>query len=163
MRSFFKLLLACLFLTAAVWAQEKDQPKKPADVRFSPELLDKTIDPCTDFFAYSCSKWQAQNPIPADRSSWGRFNELQEQGEYIVHDILEKAAVERAGRTPAEQKIGDYYASCMNETAIEKSGTAPLDPDLKSVAGLKSKADLTGEITRLHRKGVNAVFSFGSG
>ena len=75
-------------------------------------------------------------PIPADRSSWGRFNELAERGEYISRDILEKAAVERAGRTANEQKIGDYYASCMDESAIEKLGAKPLLPDFEKIAAL---------------------------
>jgi predicted metalloendopeptidase len=91
----------------SLWAQTSTSaPKK--DVRFSPDLLDKSIDPCNDFYAYACSKWQAQNPVPADRPAWGRFNELQERGEYIVRDILEKAAAKTAGRSPNEQKIGDY-------------------------------------------------------
>src|SRR5215469_11318499 len=153
-----------LMFSAVLFAQSNAEPaKKPADVRFSPDMLDKTIDPCTDFFAYACSKWQAQNPIPADRSSWGRFNELQERGEYMAHDILNKASVERAGRSANEQKIGDYFASCMNESAIEKSGAKPLDADFQSIAGLKSKSDLPKEITRLHRQGVNVLFNFDSG
>ena len=90
MRSFPKFLAVCVVLVPALWAQTgASAPKK--DVRFSPDMLDKSIDPCNDFYAYACSKWQAQNPVPADRPAWGRFNELQERGEYIVRDILEKA------------------------------------------------------------------------
>jgi predicted metalloendopeptidase len=152
-----------MLLSAAVSAQNKSESKTPDSVRFSADMLDKTIDPCTDFYAYACSRWKAQNPIPSDRSSWGRFNELAERGEYIVRDILEKASVERTGRGATEQKIGDHYASCMDESAIEKLGTKPLDRDFQSVATLKSKSDLPREITRLHREGVDAMFSFGSG
>jgi endothelin-converting enzyme/putative endopeptidase len=136
MRCFPKFLVVCVVLVPALWAQTgASAPKK--DVRFSPELLDKSIDPCNDFYAYACSKWQAQNPVPADRPAWGRFNELQERGEYIVRDILEKAAAKSAGRSPSEEKIGDYYASCMDESAIEKAGTQPLDHDLQNIAALK--------------------------
>ena len=164
MRSFPKFLAVCVLLIPAMWAQSASSaPKKTADVRFSPDMLDKSIDPCNDFYAYACSKWQAQNPVPADRPAWGRFNELQERGEYIVKDIMEKAAAKSAGRTPAEQKIGDYYGSCMDESAIEKAGTRPLDHDLESIAGLKSKSDLAQEATRLHREGTDVLFSFGSG
>ena len=146
MRSFPKFLAVCALLAPAVWAQtEASTPKKAAAVRFSPDMLDKSIDPCNDFYAYACSKWQAQNPVPADRPTWGRFNEIQERGEYIVRDILEKAAAKTSGRTPYEQKIGDYYASCMDESAIEKAGTRPLDHDLQSIDALKSKSDLAKE------------------
>jgi putative endopeptidase len=162
MRFFQKFLVVCVVLVPSLWAQTSTSaPKK--DVRFSPDLLDKSIDPCNDFYAYACSKWQAQNPVPADRPAWGRFNELQERGEYIVRDILEKTAAKAAGRSPNEQKIGDYYASCMDESAIEKAGTKPLDHDLKSIAALKSKSNLAKEAMRLHREGTDVLFSFGSG
>src|SRR5271167_1824112 len=138
MRNFLKLLTVCLMLVPALPAQDKSDSAKPADVRFSVDMLDRTIDPCSDFYAYACSKWLAQNPIPADRSAWGRFNELAQRGEYIVRDILEKAAVERPGRSSNEQKIGDYYASCMDESAIEKAGTKPLQADFESIAAIHS-------------------------
>ena len=160
----FAVVIALLFaLTApALWGQDVDAAKKAA-VRFSPDLLDKNIDPCNDFYAFACSKWIAANPIPSDRSSWGRFNELAERGEYIVRDILEKAAVDSPSRTANEQKIGDYYASCMDEAAIEKAGIKPLDPDFQSIAALASKQNLAGEIVRLHREGTDVLFGFGSG
>ena len=162
MRSFLNFMAVCV-LVVPVWAQNKPETaKKPADVRFSADMLDKSIDPCTDFYAYACSKWQAENPIPSDRASWGRFNELQERGEYIEREILEKAA-EKPGRNATEQKIGDYYASCMDEAAIEKAGTKPLNADFESIAALKSKDSLPQEVIRLHREGVNVMFSFSSG
>ena len=157
MRSLLKLLAVCTLCAAAVWAQPR--PEKP----FSPDLLDKSVDPCTDFYAYACNKWQAQNPIPSDRPSWGTFNLLQERGEYMVRAILEKASENKPGRSGNEQKIGDYYASCMDEAAVEKAGTKPLDRDFQSIAGMKSKADLAKETTRLHREGADVMFSFGSG
>src|SRR6267154_1993887 len=128
MRNFFKVLTVSMLLVPVLFSQEKqaqdkpsqdkafqDKPEAAADVRFSADMLDKNVDPCNDFYAYACSKWLARNPIPADRSSWGRFNELAQRGEYIVRDILEKAEVDRPGRTANEQKIGDYYASCMDD------------------------------------------------
>ena len=164
MRHLVTLLTVSLMLSPALRGQAAPAPaKKPADVRFSPDMLDKRIDPCTDFYAYACSKWQAQNPIPSDRPGWGRFNELQERGEYIVRDILEKASADRPGRSADEQKIGDYYATCMDESAIEKAGTKALDPDFQSIAALKSKDELPKEIVRLHREGADALFRFGSG
>jgi putative endopeptidase len=171
MRNFLKVFTVFMMLVPVLFAQDRPAPaadkseaaKPPADVRFSVDLLDKSIDPCNDFYAYACSKWLAQNPIPADRSSWGRFNELQQRGEYIVRDILEKASVERPGRSASEQKIGDYYASCMDESAIEKAGTKPLEHDFQSIAAIKSKLELPQEIVRLHREGADVLFGFDSG
>ncbi len=185
MRSLVKMFAACLMLAffhiSPVSAQngapgqakdnssssksstQPDTAESMADVRFSPDMLDKEIDPCKDFFAYACSKWIAKNPIPSDRSSWGRFNELQQRGEYVVRDILAKAAEQSAQRSSDEQKIGDYYASCMDEAAVEKTGTKPLDLDFKSIAAIKSKDDLPKEIVRLHREGNDVLFNFDSG
>ena len=132
-----------------------------SNVRFSPDMLDKSVDPCTDFYAYACSKWQAQNPIPSDRPSWGRFNELQDRGEILARGILEKYSLDDPKRSPIEQKIGDYYYSCMDESAIEKAGASPCSP-LSAVARLQSKEDFAKEAVRLHREGVSAFFEFGS-
>jgi putative endopeptidase len=162
-RKLFAVVVTFALSSFTLWAQENQAPKAKPPIRFSPEMIDKTIDPCTDFYAYACGKWSVQNPIPPDRSSWGRFNELQERGEYIVRDILEKAAVERPGRTATEQKIGDYYATCMDESAIEKAGAKPLDADFARIAALHSKSDMTAEIVRMHREGVDVLFGFDSG
>jgi endothelin-converting enzyme/putative endopeptidase len=150
-----------LLLVPAAFSQEKTPDPAP-DVRFSVDMLDKDVDPCTDFYAYACSKWQAQNPIPSDRSVWGRFNELQQRGEYIVRDILERSAIDRTGRPESVKKIGDYYATCMDESAIEKAGAKPLDPDLQSIAAIRSKDELPKEIVRLHREGMDVLFGFDS-
>src|SRR5664279_5417339 len=155
MRNFLKILTLATTLVTLMFGQDKSSEQKAdtaknGEVRFSADMLDKSIDPCTDFYAYACSKWEAQNPVPADRSSWGRFNELQQRGEYIVRDILEKASASQSGRGVDEQKIGDYYASCMDESAIEKAGTKPLQPALESIAALKSNDDLAKEVVSLH-------------
>jgi len=159
MRNLLNLLTVFIaLLVPALFAQDKPA----ADVRFSVDQIDKSVDPCNDFYAYACSKWLAQNPIPADRSSWGRFNELQQRGEYIVRDILEKSSLDRPGRSASEQKIGDYYASCMDEGAIEKAGTKPLERDLQNIAAIKSKGELAQEVVRLHREGTDVLFGFDS-
>ncbi len=129
---------------------------------FDPALMDKTADPCVDFYQYSCGGWVKQNPVPPDRAFYGRDAELEDRNELILRDILEKAAVPNSARTPVEQKIGDYFSSCMDETAIEKAGIAPLQPELDRIEALKSKADLADELARLHMMGVDAFFSYGS-
>jgi putative endopeptidase len=142
------------------------QSSAPADshpARFSADMLDKSIDPCTNFYAYACTKWKAQNPIPGDRPGWGSFNVLQERGEYIVRDLLQKYSASDTGRSPIEQKIGDYYQACMDENAIEHAGLHPLDSDLKTIADIRSKHELAKEAIHLHRLGVSVLFDFSSG
>jgi len=154
------VLIALVFASCTLALGQTSTPT--GNVRFSPDMLDKNMDPCTDFYAYACSKWQAQNPIPSDRPSWGRFNELQDRGETLVRGILEKYSLDDPKRSPVEQKIGDYYFSCMDESAIEKAGSKPLQPTLNRIAGLQSKQDFAKEAVRLHREGVGAFFEFGS-
>jgi putative endopeptidase len=142
-------------------ASSTDESKNE-NVRFTADMLDKNVDPCTDFYAYACSKWQAQNPIPSDRPEWGRFDELEERGEHIVRGILEKYSANERKRTVVEQKIGDYYQSCMDEGAIESAGTHPLQNELKTIDALQSKQELVKEVIHLHRTGVGALFNFSS-
>ena len=127
-----------------------------------PSLMDKSIDPCIDFYQYSCGGWLKRNPVPADQSSYGRDTELAERNRLILRDILEKAAVETSTRSALQQKIGDYYASCMDEAAIEHKGAAVLKPELDRIAALKSKDELAEEVAHLHLMNVNALFSYGS-
>jgi putative endopeptidase len=155
------LLLAFLSLSLAQSGAPAAQPQT-GHVSFTADMLDKNIDPCTDFYGYACSKWQAQNPIPGDHPSWGRFNELEERGEQTVRGILEKYSANDSKRSPVEQKIGDYYQSCIDEAAIEAADTRPLADEFKAIDGLKSKSGLAKELIRLHRQAVGAVFSFTS-
>src|SRR5947209_5804232 len=107
-----------------------------------PALLDRSVDPCQDFYEFSCGGWLKQNPVPSDQSSYGRDTELTERNRLILRDILEKASVNDAKRSAADQKIGDFYSSCMDEATIEKKGLSALKPELDRIAAMKSKADL---------------------
>src|ERR1700722_16832473 len=104
--------------------------------------MDKTADPCVDFYAYSCGGWIKKNPIPPDQSSWGTYSKLEDENRAQLRSILEEAAKPSPARNASAQKIGDYYASCMDEAAIEKLGAKPLSPELAPIAGLQSKKDL---------------------
>jgi endothelin-converting enzyme/putative endopeptidase len=103
------------------------------------------------------------NPIPADQARWGRFDELGERNRETLHQILEEAAKPSPNRDANTQKIGDYYAACMDEKALDAKGLAPLQPELDRVKNIKDKAQLAEEIAHLHRMGMGALFDFGSG
>ena len=139
MRSFLVLLLA-LLLTGATGAQG------PASARKQPVLdtasMDTNVDPCTDFYTYSCGGWMKKNPIPPDQSNWGAYSKLQDDTLAQLRGLLESAAKGGAGRTANEQKIGDYYAACMDEGAVEALGTKPLAPTLAEILALKDKREL---------------------
>ena len=125
--------------------------------------LDRSVSPCDDFFKFADGGWLKNNPIPADRSSWGTFNKLANQNEEKLRGILEEAAKDRSAAPGSNrQKIGDFYASCMDESAIETTGIKPLDPIFEEIAQVKDLAGLQAEIARLQRTGVDAVFKFGS-
>jgi len=145
-----------LLLLIPAWALAQ------SDTEFSVANIDRSADPCQDFYQYACGTWLANNPIPADQSTWGTANVVAERNRTILRNILEKASVDDAKRTAIEQKIGDFYASCMDEPAINKLGIKPLEPELGRIASMKSKDALIGEIVRLHSIGADVFFSFGS-
>ena len=124
--------------------------------------MDKTADPCVNFYQFACGNWIAHNPLPADRSRWGRFAELSDHNEKVLLDLLQAAAVEKAGRGALDQKIGDYYASCMDTATINKKGLAPLQPELDRINAMGSEEDVLMELIRLHRLGIPVVFNFGA-
>jgi endothelin-converting enzyme/putative endopeptidase len=101
--------------------------------------MDKTVDPCVDFYTYACGGWMKNNPVPPDQSNWGTYGKLQDDNLAQLRTILEEAAKANFDKPSVQQKIGDYYASCMDEAAIDKLGAAPLTPELKRIADLKSK------------------------
>ena len=137
--------------------------KPPASVAsFDLTAIDKSVDPCQDFYHYACGTWLKNNPIPPDQSSWGRFNELHERNQTILRSILDKQSAGNASRSAINQKIGDYYYSCMDETGIEAKGTAPLKPYMDSIDVMKAKSDVPAVLGGLHKGGVNAFFGFGA-
>jgi len=124
---------------------------------FDPAALDRSVEPCTDFYKFACGGWLAKNPVPPDRARWGRFDELSERNQATLRGILEKVP---AGG--ADQKIGDYYTACMDEKGIEAMGLRPIKSTLDRIAAIKTKGELAGEVGRLHLQGVEAFFGLGA-
>ena len=132
-------------------------------MRFDVKAIDKAADPCQDFYQYACGNWVKENPIPADQSRWGRFNELGERNKQVLRGILEEAAKPVPTRDTVTRQIGDYYAACMDEKGIDARGLEPLAAELDRIRQLSGTAQLAGEIAHLHRMGVPSLFEFSSG
>jgi putative endopeptidase len=145
------LLVALVAVSAGQTAAPASPSSMPALEHFSPGQADKSLDPCSDFFQYACSKWIKANPIPADQAAWGSFNSLAIWNTAAVRNTLEDAAGKSSKRTPIEQKVGDYYASCMDEAAINKAGIAPLQPMLDRIASLRDKSQLPELVASIHQ------------
>jgi putative endopeptidase len=113
-------------------------PKKP--VIFDLSAIDKTADPCTDFYQYACGNWKKDNPIPSDQTRWGRFNELSERNNYLLYTELKSAA--DTPKSALQRQYGDFFAACMNTAEVDKLGVRPLEPELEAIAALSSSKEL---------------------
>jgi putative endopeptidase len=159
-----KLSSLFLCLAGAVLAQRGTQPATLNSLPgFDPGAIDHSASPCANFYQYSCGAWLKNNPIPADQAAWGRFDELQEHNREILHQIAEKDSQSSASRTPIEQKVGDYWAGCMDESRINSLGTEPLKEEMARIGAIEGQADLAVEISRLHAIGTNVLFNLSSG
>ena len=126
-------------------------PSTPKLEHFDINQVDKSLDPCQDFYQYACSKWNSANPIPADQVAWGTGSGLQYWNENILREALEKAAAQTSNRTDYEQKIGDYWAACMDESGIESAGTRDLKTELERIAQMTNKSQLADQVAHIHQ------------
>lgn len=126
--------------------------------------MDKTADPCEDFYQYSCGGWMKNNPIPADQASWSVYGKLYQDNQRFLWGILDDLAKKTSGRSANQQKIGDMFGSCMNEAAVDKAGAEPLKPQLDAIAALKDKKSLAALLAQEHlsTNGSGLLFNFGS-
>jgi len=125
--------------------------------------LDPNTSACTDFFQYANGGWMAANPIPGAYPSWGVANVLDEKNRTLLREILEAAAKNTsAAKDSSEQKVGDYYATCMDEAKIEAEGLTPLAAEFDRIAKLKNVKMLQEEVEHFHSMGINVLFVSGS-
>src|ERR1700688_2612448 len=143
--SLSRVLAIALFIASLAslsGAQQSSTPQAKHEPALDVTSMDRSIDPCVDFFKYSCGGWIKNNPIPPDQSSWDTYSKMQDENLGRLRGILEAAAAPDPKRNAVDQKIGDYYASCTDEKAIDSKAAAPLAPSLERIAKIGSKAEI---------------------
>jgi putative endopeptidase len=156
---FLRLVLPFLLLATAVSFSQTDSAGKPAP-GFSIDNIDKTLDPCVDFYQYACGNWLKKAEIPADQSAWVSFVELDERNLVTLQEILEKASANDPNRTPVEQKIGDFYSSCMDEKTVDAKGLGSVKVELDRISAVNDKPTLIDAVARVHLMGPSPLFNF---
>ncbi len=155
-----RLSLVALAITSFLGLAHSQQTNSKPEPALDVTSMDRSVDPCADFFTYSCGGWIKNNPIPPDQSSWDTYSKMQDENTARLRSILESAVAPNAGRNAVTQKIGDYYASCTDEKAIESKGAEPLKPQLDRIAAISSKAEIAD--VAAHMIGNNVLFRFDS-
>jgi endothelin-converting enzyme/putative endopeptidase len=157
--------MAMMFGLAVAARGQAAEQKPLSAIPYSPSLdltsLDRTVDPCTDFYKFSCGGWQKNNPIPADQATWSVYAKLAIENQQLLWGILRDDAVAK-NRTPVQQKVGDYFGACMNTTAIDALGAKPAQPVLARIDALKTRDALVKAIAGLNHDYPGSFF-FGSG
>ena len=144
----------------AASANSSSGPELPYTPSLDVTAMDRSVDPCVDFYSYSCGGWEKKNPIPPDQTSWSVYGKLYQDNLLYLRGILDQAATAK-DRDAVTQKIGDFYASCMNETLVETLGAKPMQPDLEAIQELKNVKEVAPLIAKLQMQGVGVLFDFG--
>ncbi len=130
---------------------------------FSLSNLDRSCKPCDNFYEFAMGSWMKDNPIPAEYSSWGTFTQLRDNNLTAMRTILEAATKANAATGLNEQKIGDFYASCMDTTAIEAAGLEPISGELRAIDAIADRKSLDAAVAKLQQRGAGVLFRFSSG
>jgi putative endopeptidase len=153
------VVTSCALLGAvAALAAPETAPRIP---RFSIDYMDKAVDPAADFFHYAAGNWIKANPVPADKSRWGAFIELQERNWFLIHGILDSTAANKDRSDATAQKVGDFFRSAMDTNRLEELGFKPILADLKRIENLKESKDLLSLLADFHQHGIGACFAEG--
>jgi endothelin-converting enzyme/putative endopeptidase len=157
------VLLAAILVSAA-GAQERPLMSLPYTPSLDAKFMDRSVDPCVDFYKYACGNWIKLNPIPPDQAMWDVYAKLQIENQRYLWGLLEEAARPAPDRTASQQKIGDYFQSCMDEPAVEKAGAGPLEKSLAAIAALRTRDQLASLVAslQLETRGDGMLFGFGS-
>ncbi len=156
------ILILCAALTFEVTVFAAEAP--PPVPRFSVSYMDKSVPPGVDFYRYADGAWVKDNPVPADKSRWGAFAELQERNYYQIRQILNTASADTSARPESPRRlVGDFYASAMDTNLIEKLSFKPIVDDLTRVAHIESSRDLFAALAAFHNEGVGGLFGAGVG
>ena len=154
---------ALALLALGLLAADRPFAELPYTPGLDPAAMDRSIDPCVDFYAFSCGGWQKRNPIPADQPRWDVYGKTATENMQFLWGLLEASAARPdAERTPSERKVGDFFFACMDEKGVEKAGAKPIAADLAAIDSLQSKADIAKLVARLHLQGGGMLFGFGS-
>jgi len=160
---FFIPWIYVLLLSSTIALAQTPEPLLPYSPSLDVTSMDKSIDPCSDFYHYSCGGWQKKNPIPPDQTSWSVYGKLYQDNLKFLRSILEEAAAATGQRDSVTQKIGDFYAACMDEATVEKRGLSAVQPELDAIAQLKSRGEMPPLLARLQLiYGRPILFSAGS-
>ncbi len=158
------LALACVSVLAAQSSGDRPLTSLPYTPSLDVSAMDRSVDPCVDFYHYSCGNWIRKNPIPPDQSRWDVYSKLTDENQRYLWGLLQQAAEPSPRRSAVEQKIGDFFSTCMDETAAARAGVKPLTEAFDRIAALRSVAQLAPVLARLQLEtpGRGLLFEFGS-